>query len=335
MLDGSNRLTRGKDSSYETKNAFQYLKYGEVMDIDDPLGLNRIKVYIKGSVANGGDDELIGGEIGYSKLPWCLPLMPKHISIKPKVGEGVLIFLFSRQKENIDRLYIGPIISQSNKLDFDSARTTALGGFSFGPVLPNVTPNNVPSLKGVFPDPNDVSIQGRYNTDITQKDNEIVIRAGKFTKNNIPQVFDDNPYPIKFNSQTQAFIQIKNEIKLPKLSETEISDRFGTVTNIVSNKINLITHGGSPSFNTTNQIDLISSQEMEKILSTAHQLPYGDVLIEYLRLLKNALLSHVHNGNGKTATDLVAGGDRQDVAEFLKKSADLEKNMLSQNVRIN
>ena len=335
MLEGSNRLTRGKTSSYETNNAFQYLKYGEVMDVDDPLGLNRIKVYIKGSVANGGDDELLGGNVGYSNLPWCIPLMPKHISIKPKVGEGVLVFLFSRQKENIDRLYIGPIISQSNKLDFDSARTTALAGFSFGPVLPNVTPNNVPSLKGVFPDPNDVSIQGRYNTDITQKDNEIVIRAGKFTKNNIPQVFEENPYPIRFNSQTQAFIQIKNEIKLPKLSETEISDRFGSVTNIVSNKINLITHGGSPTFNTTNQIDLISFDEMEKILSTAHQLPYGDVLVKYLKLLKEAFLSHVHRNNGSTPTDLTRNGNIQAVASFTSQAAELEKNMLSQNVRIN
>ena len=77
-----NKLTRGKDSSYNTSNTFQYLKFGEVMSVDDPLGLNRIKVWIKGSVANGGDDELLGGTVGYEKLPFCLPLMPKYIMIK-------------------------------------------------------------------------------------------------------------------------------------------------------------------------------------------------------------------------------------------------------------
>jgi hypothetical protein len=333
MLEGSNRLTRGKTSSYDGANDFQYLKYGEVMDVDDPLGLNRIRVYIKGSVANGGDDELMGGNVGYTNLPWCLPLMPKHITVKPKVGEGVLIFLFNRQKENVDRLYIGPIISQSNKLNFDSARTTALAGFTFGPVLPNVTPNNIPDLKGVFPDPNDVSIQGRYNTDITQKDNEIIIRAGKFTKATVSVL---NPYPIRFNSKTQGFIQIKNDVKLPKLTETEVSDRLGTVTNIVSNKINLITHGGSPSFNTIpNQNDLISELDMDSILKTAHQLPYGDKVLRYLILLKEAFLSHVHRHNGLTPTDLTKDGNKQAVAAFITEAAELEKNMLSINVRIN
>lgn len=327
-----NKLTRGKDSSYNTSNTFQYLKFGEVMNVDDPLGLNRIKVWIKGSVANGGDDELLGGTVGYEKLPWCLPLMPKHIMIKPKVGEMVLIFVFSRKKEGSDRLYIGPLISQLNKLDFDSARTTALGGFSFGPIQPNVTPDNIPDLKGVFPNPDDVSIQGRYNTDITQKNNEVLIRAGKFVESKMTEL---NPYPIKFNFNTQAYIQIKNNVALPPITETEVSDRNGSVTNIVANKINLITHGGSPSFNTTNQVDLISEEEMLKILLTAHQVPYGDVLLEYLKLLKDALLNHVHRGNGLVPTDLTASGNKQSVAEFVKNASKLEDTMLSKNVRIN
>lgn len=327
-----NKLTRGKDSSYNTSNTFQYLKFGEVMSVDDPLGLNRVKVWIKGSVANGGDDELLGGTVGYEKLPFCLPLMPKHIMIKPKVGEMVLIFVFSRKKEGSDRLYIGPLISQLNKLDFDSARTTALGGFSFGPIQPNVTPDNIPDLKGVFPNPDDVSIQGRYNTDITQKNNEIVLRAGKFVESKMTEL---NPYPIKFNFNTQAYIQIKNNVSLPPITATEISDRNGSVTNIVANKINLITHGGSPSFNTTNQVDLISEEEMLKILLNAHQVPYGDVLLTYLRLLKDAVLNHVHRGNGLVATDLTKSGNKQSVAEFVKNATKLEDTMLSKNVRIN
>jgi hypothetical protein len=296
------------------------------------LGLNRIKVWIKGSVSNGGDDELLGGTTGVEKLPWCLPLMPKHITIKPKVGEMVMIFVFNRQKEGSDRLYIGPIISQLNKLDFDSARTTALGGFTFGPVQPNVTPENIPDLQGVFPAPDDVSIQGRYNTDITQKNNEIVIRAGKFVETAITLL---NPYPIKFNFDTQAYIQIKNNVNLPKITETEIGDRVGSVTNIVANKINLITHGGSPNYNTTNQIDLISFEEMERILSSAHQLPFGDVLLQYLRLLKDAFLAHVHRGNGLPPTDLTISGNKQVVKEFKDNAANLEQTMLSKNVRIN
>jgi hypothetical protein len=337
MSEGTNKLTIGKYGRNDSSDSFQYLKFGEVVFLEDPLGLDRVKVWIKGSVATGGDDELVVQnsvtiEEKYSNLPWCLPLMPKHITVKPKIGEMVLIFLINKQKEASDRLYIGPIISQLDKLNFDSARTTALAGFTFGPVIPNVNISNIPDLKGVFPSPNDVSIQGRYNTDITQKENEIVIRAGKFKPT---EITDLNPYPIKFNAQTQGFIQIKNNVTLPKITETEVSERLGTVTNIVSNKINLITHGGSPNFNVTNQIDLISGDVMESILKTAHQIPFGDVLLEYLILLKEAFLAHVHNGNGRTPTDLTIDGNKQSVAAFKEKAAKLEQSMLSQNIRIN
>jgi hypothetical protein len=52
----------------------------------------------------------------------------------------------------------------------------------------------------------------------------------------------------------------------------------------------------------TNNENLISDSELSKILSSeidggAHRLPFGDVLLEYLKLLKEALFSHVHNGN--------------------------------------
>jgi len=104
----------------------------------------------------------------------------------------------------------------------------------------------------------------------------------------------------------------------------------------VSNKINLLTHkDGSPRFNLTNQDDLISDDELQKILSEAHQLPFGDVLLEYLRLMKNALFLHVHNGNGNPSTDLTTSGNQQALAIFKAKADDLEKQMLSANIRIN
>ena len=51
--------------------------------------------------------------------------------------------------------------------------------------------------------------------------------------------------------------------------------------------------------------------------------------------MKNALLSHVHNGNGNPATDLTASGNIQAIAAFKKRADDLEKSMLSKNIRIN
>jgi hypothetical protein len=48
------------------------------------------------------------------------------------------------------------------------------------------------------------------------------------------------------------------------------------------------------------------------------------VLLEYLKLLKEALFSHVHNGNGNTATDL-SSGNKQALTEFKAKAEKLEK----------
>jgi hypothetical protein len=48
-------------------------------------------------------------------------------------------------------------------------------------------------------------MEGRDNTDITHKNNEILIRAGKFISSPITNI----NLSFKFNSLTQAFIQIK------------------------------------------------------------------------------------------------------------------------------
>jgi hypothetical protein len=258
-------------------------------------------------------------------------MLPKHLQIIPKIGEAAFVFVFDKLRQNVDRMYIGPITSQLDKLNKDEARITALRGFTFGVLNPNVNVATIPEIKGVFPSEEDISIQGRFNTDITQKSNEIVLRAGKFE---VTTVTDKNPYPFTFNTKTQAYIQILNDTKL---SVDESGNQInGTITNIVANKINLITHkDGSPRFNVTGQDKLISEDEMARILTEAHQVPFGDVLLEYLKLLKEALFFHVHNGNGNQATDLTNAGNKQALALFKSRADDLEKAMLSLNVRIN
>lgn len=323
--DGRTSLARGQAGDYDDVSNFKYLKFGTVVSIDDEYGLGRIKVRINGTTATGGDKNTTDAD-----LPYAFPMMPKHLQVTPKVGEAVWVFVFDKNRQHTDRLYIGPITSQLDRLTYDDGKLTALRGFSFGAMQPNTNIGDIPQLVGIFPNKEDISIQGRYNTDITQKVNEIVLRAGKFEST---PVTDKNPYPFIFNTKTQAYIQIKNDVSLSNQGDN--SGR-GTITNIVANKINLITHkDGSPRFNVTGQDTLISDDEMFRILEEAHQLPFGDVLIEYLKLLKEALFAHVHNGNGNPATDLTASGNKQALATFKSRAEDLEKSMLSKNIRIN
>lgn len=327
MNEGTNKTTTGRKNIHEQIDLFKHTQLGEVVSVEDPNFLGRIKVRIKGPRAKGGDDG-----ISDKDLAWCFPLLPKFFGGGVKVKEAVFIFTFDKTRQHADRLFLGPIISQPQQLNFDPFYMTAMAGFSFGSESPNVSVATIPQILGVFPNPDDVSVQGRYNTDITQKRNEIVLRAGKFESSTPDKV---NPFPFKFNSKTQGYIQIKNDVVIVPKKDNQEQQR-GTVTNVVSSKINLLTHReGSPRFDLTNQNNLISDEELAIILENAHQLPYGDIVLQYFRLMKDALLYHVHNGNGSAATDLTASGNKQALAEFKAKADDLEKQMLSKNIRIN
>lgn len=328
MNDGKKTTQTGRGSAYDLdQSTLNLVQLGEVVSVDDPNYLGRIKIRIKGTTSRGGDDG-----ISDKDLPWSFPLLPKFLSTQPKVKEAVFVFIFNKNKEHDDRMFIGPIISQPQQLALDPFYITALRGFSFGNQTPNVSIETIPELDGVFPKQDDISIQGRFNTDITQKNNEVVIRAGKFEAS---KPTNTNPFSFKFNTKTQAYIQIKNDVVISPETENETVKK-GTITNIVANKINLLTHnGGSPIFNLTDQQNLISDEVQAQILAEAHQLPFGDILLEYLKLLKEALFYHVHNGNGNSATDLTSSGNKQAVAAFKAKADDLEKAMLSKNIRIN
>jgi len=321
-MGAENKYITNKLSTSKEVDKVKTVQLGLVVSVDDPYGLGRIKVRIPGNANVGGDSDATVDE-----LPWSYPMVSKFFTGQPKVNEGVFILTFTNQKSHSDRLYFGPIISQLDKLNFDALNVSALNAFTSANVNPSVDMNRIPALNGVFPKLDDIAIQGRDNTDIILRKNEILIRAGKFVES---KPNENNPYKFQFNNTTQGFIQIKNNVNLVRDGQD-----LGSVTNIVGNKINLITHkDGAPRFNVMNQETQISDEEILNILEQAHPLPFGDLLVQYLILLKNAFLNHVHNYNGIPPTDLTVGTTLP-VKEFNDKAEDLENRMLSKNIRIN
>ena len=133
MNNSSNKLLRG-DSAYNGGDSYSFIRYGVVKAIESDngakdTGLGRIKVYIKGPVSSGGDgdkpDESLDNN-AINELPWCFPMLPKHLSIQPKIGEVVWIFTLGKNHQHADRLYIGPIISQPQLLAKDPFQYSAL-----------------------------------------------------------------------------------------------------------------------------------------------------------------------------------------------------------------
>lgn len=304
----SNKYNTGKQSIYNAdtnKNGLTTVfYYGVVISNSDVNDGGRIKVRI-----NGIDDAIRDAD-----LPYAFPMLQKFFSITPQKNEVVFVFVPNSNNPLSDRLFMGPIIAQPQML----SKNTYIGGAtsmmdsSF--IEPKPAPSTIPESKGVYPNKEDVAIQGRNNSDLIFKKNEVLIRAGKF---DLSTKSGDIP---KFNIKNPSYIQIKHSESLENKG----------IINVVSNKINLLTHeGGAPRFVLNDQDNMISDETLKEILEKAHPMVFGDLLIEYLELMRLAIINHVHSYHGKKAQDLSGANDLKKFLEY-----DVKK-ILSKNIKIN
>ena len=390
------------------------IKVAEVTDITDITKSGRIKVRIVGVDDKESDQTLID----------CVPLLPKYLVTLPKLGECVLLFQYEYQLTSptsafkSKRFWIGPLISQPNKLE----------GEIYSDAL-SILPDGYNKLKdpnieeGVYGNDDDIILQGRYNTDIIQKDRQIWLRTGKFIDGNptkfnskdigyvqlkyggeklkrelidreivtyveqTPEIeinvlvntFDINGILLSDNlpknyytgsniSRTEYFIKVRdvksgniisesndttsyvgdnsrdsaiNSIKkyvdsvkgerwriksrstevieiyngnnglalfpsksievkkkIKEVQLTKNNSKTTSVINVVANKINFLSHDGEHTFNLSDPKELITDEEQEKINNNAHPIVYGDILVEFLELVKKYFNSHVHPYHG-------------------------------------
>tara|TARA_R110002020_G_scaffold447550_3_gene659935 strand:- start:38 stop:1348 length:1311 start_codon:yes stop_codon:yes gene_type:complete len=206
-------------------NIIPIIRVGEVITVKDTTKSGRIKVSITGVDDLSPDGKLID----------CVPLLPKYLVTLPKVGECVFVFQYENKlgtptsSFNTKRFWIGPLITQP----------TTLEGENYNKSL-SILPDGYTKLKdpniepGVYGNDDDIVLQGRYNTDIIQKDRQIWIRTGKFIDGN----------PKKFNRKDIGYIQLKyggeklkKEIinkkivtKIKPLPKTNIKVKIDTIT---------------------------------------------------------------------------------------------------------
>ena len=97
---------------------------------------------------------------------------------------------------------------------------------------------------------------------------------------------------------------------------------FNSVTNIVSDKINLLSYQSIDGFKMTDNKSLITDEQLIEILNKAHLLPYGDILIEFLDQFLKAFVNHTHNfpGNPTLPTEEVKSVANYDLNKILCKS---------------
>jgi len=326
------KYTRSGGNAYQGPNGIPLIRRGIVTSIVDKDDAGRIQVRIQGTDKDDNDDNT-------NKTIIAFPMLPKHLNIVPKLEEAVLLFSFNSDDKTIDTMYMGPIVSQPQDLYDADHQLEAWNAFSFGSRKLGPAPTQRRKIKGGYPDKADIAIQGRKNSDLILKDDEVLIRAGKFVfpednaNNSRSDDEFDNKLNYKFNSRTQGFIQVKYNAQINVPEDENDSKEFGTITNVVSNKINLLTHKeGEPRFNLTNQDNLISDKEMQRILEEAHPLVFGDKLLEFLELVKVAVGNHNHKYPGLPAHS--EGQSDAAVAIQNMNEYDLAQ-ILSKNIRIN
>ena len=231
-----------------------------------------------------------------TEIPWAFPLLPKVFQSIPKEGEAVFIFMRDDGDKNISqRYFIGPIISQPQYFTNCKGEnaTTLLKNNERNPIEKI---SNVDDTRGAFPTSDAVAVIGRGKEDIILKyDNnadssEVDLRSGirgEATNSNNPNMIGN----IIFNGTDPAYIQLKYKQGLA----THEKNQANSVINMVANRINIMSNKDNNIAHNLNDKDtLVTESKMDEIMDNLHQVPMGDKLVELLKIMKGAIMHHVH-----------------------------------------
>jgi len=275
----------------------------EVLSVDDSENGERIKVKYSKSLNS------------LSEIDYVQPFLPKMLHIKPKVGEGGLVFSSDENDENSTKYYIGPVISQLNHMEKEPFYLDATALYKGSRITADKAPDLNPKTVGAYMNNDDIGLYGRKNTELRLRDNDARLESGVRLAN------PSNPRDIIFNTKSPAYLKLAHYDN----NQQSGNDEYQSTATIVADKINLISNCNTENFITANGEELISEEDMKKIIEKAHKLPYGDVLIDFLKLFRTAFLNHTHPF--ATMTPCV------DSTVFKVAGYDLDR-MLSNDIRI-
>lgn len=236
--------------------------YGEVVSIDDPTDGGRIKVKILG----------LDNKTDNADLPWCYPMLSKFFHVFPKVSEVVRVFIEDIKYPERSRYWEGPVISQPQKIAFDVSYT-ALSTTNMGIINPQPAVSTYPNADGVYPLIEDIAIVGRVNTDIILRINQVSIRAGKHENGDVLKLNIKNPATIDMIFETQ-----------------QNTGNYYSNTIIQSDKIAILSHDGNPQFKAAR----LTPADRQKIFDTGHPLGRADLIVEALKVIRDAIILHIH-----------------------------------------
>lgn len=242
------------------------LHIGKVIDASDPQGTGRLLVRIYGTDKLDDDENLME----------CYPLLPKYLNIMPKEGEAVFIQQFSftesaKFAQKSQRFWIGPIISQLQYLEGQDY-LDAYSMLNTGYKTPDQSIDTLPNAKGAYPSKDNVSIQGRENSDLIFKPREVLMRAGK------TEITDN----LKFNQKNPAYIQLKfdnTDIEKEFIDKTVEETIFVPPTHVITAKMDITTESGDSLDDNLTEKEYNQFQNAQYFVSvTTKDVKTGDII---------------------------------------------------------
>ena len=262
-----------------------------------------------------------------SEIPYAFPAIPKLMHIMPKVGETVMIICGDSGEGQ--RYYIGPIIHQDQYMEkdlFGLGATDLLNGGNDR--NPSYSVENDAKALGAMAKDDDVAIYGRKDTDIILKDEELQIRSGaRKTKNN----------NVTFNKEDPAFIKLKyheEPLKQTGITTYKTHRKTKSTALVVADKILLASPNGDNGVNITNNGEMVTDNEMQKMIENIHMLPYGDSLVRFLFMLVKMFKEHTHKYDNLPPSPLEPAHSNFDMSYGTTEESFRDK-LLSKDIGIN
>jgi hypothetical protein len=286
-----------------------------VVSIDDPAEQNRVVARIinldeKGEIKEGRDRE-----VPDNQLPFCIPMVPEYLHVRPLVGEMVLVILENPSDNSAPRYWMGPVITSKLKLKFQAYEDSD-SIFDYTEFFSNRKLNNTGAASLAIPKQADIALQGRDDADIILRPREVYISAGKFIENSF-ELNVDSPC----NIQMIQFDQV----------ESDDVESFSQ-QNLQANNINLYSPFGK--FRDAERGKEVESTNKEleylgELANSLHPAVFGDELIVLLDLMVKVMLNHIHTPQVK----LVETDDSNALAEYSLEGR--LQDMISKFIRIN
>lgn len=273
----------------------------KVLDNQDPVMLGRIRAVLltdnEKDILNGVKDPPWNPE----KDPWgerdplvFTPLLPYFFYQTPKVNELVQVIYLNKDFRYENQYFVHNAFSSPtatyNEFNFGANKFTGTGRQLKAPKpLKNLdgTYNDSAIHKGVFPEPGDNAIMGRGSADVIVKQDEVLMRAGKFKGEFLqPNVVPvNNPQRsflqlsrfqyVQRRQPDRTFFELQDNVVLVKYlveyviinPENQIVDQDGNITNKFTGSVYLYQLKPDATVNSKNlKVDSFVSENLKQLV---------------------------------------------------------------------